>query len=86
MHQIQFTLDDDHYRRAKKRADEAGYGTVEQFAKEVLTGELDAEIDQRIFFTPERLAEIDSADADIEAGNFYTSEQVDLELKKRFGI
>jgi hypothetical protein len=34
-------------------------------------------------FTPERLAHIDKAEAEIKAGNFYTAEQADVELAKR---
>jgi predicted transcriptional regulator len=35
------------------------------------------------YFTPERLARIDKAEADIKAGNFFTSEQAGEELAKR---
>jgi len=34
-------------------------------------------------FTPERLAHIDKAEAQIKAGSFYTTEQADAELAKR---
>jgi hypothetical protein len=34
-------------------------------------------------FTPERLADIDRAAAEIEAGNFYTPDEAAVELAKR---
>ena len=41
----------------------------------------DAEI-QRMF-TPELLAEIEAADADIDAGNFVTADQLDEHFKRK---
>ncbi len=34
-------------------------------------------------FTPERLAEIDEAAADVEAGNYFTAEQVREHFKQK---
>jgi hypothetical protein len=71
----------------QRRAAELGFPTVDEYVADVLTRDLADEscgetpnLDH--FFTPERLAHIDKAEADIKAGNFYTAEQADAELAK----
>jgi hypothetical protein len=86
MHQIQ--LDDQLYKEAQRRAAEAGFSTVDEYIADVVSHDLvedngGSAPDLDHLFTPERLAKIDKADADIKAGNFYTTEQADAELAKR---
>jgi predicted transcriptional regulator len=47
-----------------------------------LNGEVDDAHIQRMF-TPERLAHIEKSDAEIDAGNFFTGEQVQAQLKQK---
>jgi hypothetical protein len=82
MHQVQ--LDDHLYEQVQRRATDAGFSTVDEYIAEILSRDIhdDTEnIDH--LFTPERLAHIDEAEAQIKAGSFYTSEQADVELAKR---
>jgi|GEM_PF-820253 len=85
MHQIQ--LADDVYEQARRRAAEAGFASVDEFVADMVShdGVDDGEADEPNvdhLFTPERLAEIDQAEADIRAGRFYTTEQAYAELEK----
>jgi hypothetical protein len=82
VHQIQ--LNDQLYQDAQRRAAEAGFGSVDEYVADVLQHDLREEIeDFDHLFTPERLAHIDRAAAQIDAGLGLTSEQVDVELAKR---
>ena len=82
MHQIQ--LDGQLYRDAQFRATEAGFESVDEYVANVLQYDLqqDAENLDRLF-TPERLACVDRAAAEIAAGQGLTTEQVDAELAER---
>ena len=85
MHQIQ--LNDKLYKEAERRAAEAGFPSVDEFIADVVSQELmesDGEtpnLDH--LFTPDRLAHIDKAEAEIKAGKFYTADQANAELAKR---
>jgi hypothetical protein len=86
MQQIQ--LNDQLYKKAQRRASEAGFASVDEYIAEVLSHDLTADNNGNMpnldhLFTPERLAHIDKAAEDIKAGNFYTSEQAQAELAKR---
>ena len=82
MHQVQ--LSEQLYRQAERRAAEAGYTSVDDFVTDVVSQSLsgDAE-DFDHLFTPERLEHIDKAAADIEAGDFITSEQAKAEFARQ---
>jgi len=83
----QIHIDDHVFEAAQRRAADGGYSSVDAYITDVLVNDLaDAgratpNLDH--LFTPRRLAEIDAASADIDAGNFYTPEQLDTELAKR---
>lgn len=75
MHQV--NLNDDLYREAEQRAVAAGFANVDDYVADLLVHDLQIDagnLDR--FFTPERLAHIDRAAAQIEAGNLFTSDQV----------
>jgi hypothetical protein len=75
MHQIQ--LEDQLYREAERRASAAGFVTVDQYVADVLQQDLLEETENLDFlFTPERLAHIDRAAAQIDAGQGIQAEQV----------
>jgi len=82
MHQIQ--LNEQVYQEAQLCAAEAGFGSVDEYVADVLRHDLREETeDFDHLFSPERLAHIDRAAAEIDAGQGLTSEQVDAELAKR---
>lgn len=75
MHQVY--LSDQLYQEAQRRAAEAGFVSVDEFIADILKQDFDEEIeDLDRFFTPERLAKIDQAAAQVKAGQFFTSDQV----------
>jgi hypothetical protein len=85
MHQVQ--LADDVYKDAQRRAAEAGFSSVDDYVADVLTNDLFENSGEETpnldhLFTPERLAHIAAAQADVKAGRVLTSEQVDAELAK----
>ena len=77
----QVQLDDQVFKVAQRRAADAGYSSVDEYIADVVVHQSDDNIDH--LFTPERLAHIDQAEADIKAGKSYTSEQANEELAKR---
>jgi PHD/YefM family antitoxin component YafN of YafNO toxin-antitoxin module len=75
MHQVQVT--DQLYQEAQRRAAEAGFVSVDEYIADVLKRDLQDDTENLDhFFTPERLAHIDKAAAQIKAGESFTSEQV----------
>lgn len=82
MRQIQ--VNDQLYQEAERKAAEAGFVSVDDYVADVLQQDLvdDSENFDHLF-TPERLAHIDRAIAQIEAGQGLTSEQAKAELAKR---
>jgi hypothetical protein len=78
MHQIQ--LADDIYDLAKRRADEAGFESVDDYIVDLLDDDGEAYEDTPNLdhlFTPERLAELDRISAEVKAGGpTYTVEEV----------
>ena len=81
MHQIQ--LSDQLYQVAQRRAAEAGFGSVDDYVADVLQHDLVDTDNFDHLFTPERLAHIDRAAAEIDAGKGLMLEQADAELAKR---
>jgi hypothetical protein len=82
MHQIQ--LSDQLFLIAQRRAAEAGFGSVDEYVADMLQHDLEDQSENfDHLFTPERLAHIDRAAAEIDAGLGLTLEQVDAELAKR---
>jgi len=82
MQQVQ--LNDHLYKKVQRRAAEAGFSTVDEYIADVLSHDLHEGTENLDpLFTPERLAHIDKAEAEIKAGNFYTTDQADAELAKR---
>jgi hypothetical protein len=81
MHQIQ--VDDQLFQVAQLRATEAGFRSVDEYVADLLQHELLEHENLDRYFTPERLATIDAAAAQIAAGQGLTMEQVDAELARR---
>ena len=82
MHQVQLELTDQLYKQAKRRAVEAGFKSVEEYAADVLSEDLaeDAE-DYDHLFTPERIAHLDKVAAEVRAGGkTYTMQEVRANL------
>jgi len=85
MPQVQVHLEDRVYNEAKRRAEEAGFEDVDSYLADVLANEFEDDIDEmQGFFTPERLAQIDAATAQIKAGESYTMDEVREHFRKRF--
>jgi hypothetical protein len=85
MHQVQLELTDQLYNQVMRRAAESGFESIEEYAVGVITDDLadDTENLDHIF-TPERLAHIDKAIAQVKAAEFMTSDQVRAHFRKRF--
>ena len=84
MHQVQLELSDQLYKQAERRAVEAGFKSVEEYAAGVLADDLAADIGNfDHLFTLERLALIDKAEAQINAGRCMTAKEADVELARR---
>jgi hypothetical protein len=84
----QFDLADQLYDEAQSRAAEAGYATVDEYIVDVVKRDsvetaLCEAPNRDHLFTPERLEQIDEAEAEIRAGNCYTAAQAKAELAKR---
>jgi len=75
MHQV--NLDDQLYEEARRRAEAAGFSSVDEYIADVLSHDFqldDENLDH--FFTPERLALIDEAAADAAADNVHSMERL----------
>ena len=83
MHQVQLELTDQLYNQVMRRAAESGFESIEEYAVGVITDDLadDTENLDHIF-TPERLAHIDKAIAQVKAAEFMTSDQVRAHFRK----
>jgi hypothetical protein len=86
MHQVQ--LKERLYKEAECRAADAGFSTVDEYVADVVSQDLVEDTGGEIpnldhLFTPERLAHIDAAAAEIKTGNFFTSEQVQEHFKQK---
>ena len=82
MHQV--NLNDDLYQEVRRRADAAGFPSVDDYVADVLAHDCrldDENLDH--LFSPERLALIDGAAAEMDAGQGLTLEQADAVLAKR---
>jgi hypothetical protein len=75
MQQIQLT--DELYQEAQRRASTSGFMTVDEYVADVLQSNLHEETEDFDYrFTQERLAQIDRAAAQIDAGQGIPAEQV----------
>ena len=75
MYQIQ--LNDQLYQEARRHALASGFVTVDEYIADVLQHDLHEESENLDYlFTPERLAHIDRAAAQIDAGQGIPAEQV----------
>lgn len=81
MHQV--NLDDRIYEEARRRAEAAGFSSVDDYVADVLTYDFQLEAeDFGHFFTPERLALIDQAAAEAAAGSVHTMDEARESLAK----
>jgi hypothetical protein len=69
------------FKVVQQRASDAGYTSVDAYVADFLVATDDQNIDY--LFTPQRLAHIDQADADIDSGKGFTTEQAEKELALR---
>lgn len=77
-------LNDQLYQLAQQQAAIAGYPTVDEYVAEVLHFDLAIETQNLDhLFTPERLAHIDRAAAQIDAGQGLTSAQVREHFRRK---
>ena len=82
MHQIQ--LNEQLYLDVQRRAMASGFVSVDEYVADVLKHELREEPeDLDHLFTPQRLAQIERAAAQIKAGESFTSEQVREHFRQR---
>ena len=80
MQQIQIA--DDIYENAKRRADEAGFNTVDEYVATVLADEaVEDTPNLDHLFTPELIADLDRISAEVKAGGVtYTWDEVQEHL------
>jgi hypothetical protein len=74
-------LTDQLFKVVQQRASDAGYSSVDAYVSDFLVATDGENIDQ--CFTPQRLAHIDKADADINSGKGFTTELAEKELTLR---
>ena len=84
----QIQMDDQVFKAAQRRAVDRGYATVDEYiadivAHDLVEGNSADRPDLESLFTPQRLAEINQAAADIDAGNYVTAEQVREHFKQK---
>ena len=78
MHQIQ--VSDGLFESLQRRAAASGFESVNEYVVDLLENDLSETFDPDRFFTPARLAEIDAAVAEADAGLLLTSDQVQQQL------
>lgn len=79
-------ISDQLYQEAQRRAAEAGFASVDEFVADVLTNDFQNDIENLDhLFTPQRLAHIKRSDAEIDAGQFFTSEEVREHFEQKRG-
>ena len=81
MHQVK--LNDQLFEQAQRQAVEAGYVSVDEYIAELVSHDATATANFDHLFTPQRIAIISKASAEIDAGAALTAEQADRELSKR---
>jgi hypothetical protein len=84
----QIQIDEKIFEAAQRRAADAGYSSVDEYVADVVAHHLvedgnDETPNLDHLFTPERLAEIDQAAAEVEAGNYVTADQVREHLRQK---
>ena len=83
MHHIQ--ISDQVYEQAKRRANEIGFGSVDEFINDcVVSGLAEQTENFDHLFTPEVIADLDRISASVKAGaKTYTQEEVDEHFRKK---
>lgn len=81
MQQVQ--LSDQLYQEIQRRAAEVGYVNVDEYVADVLKHDLEDPENLGLLFSQERLAHIDRAAAQIDAGQGLTLAEVDAELARK---
>jgi hypothetical protein len=72
----QVNLNDDLYQEARRRAETAGFSSVDEYIADVLSHDFQLEdVNLDLFFTPERMALVDQSAADVAKGNVHTMDQ-----------
>ena len=85
MHQIQIQLSDQLFNLATRRADEAGFTSVDEYIADVVSDDITSEteeLDHRL--TPKVVAQLDQIRHEINSGaKTYSQEEVDDYLKEK---
>jgi hypothetical protein len=82
MHQV--NLEDQVYETAQRQAAAAGFDSVDDYFTDMVVNGVDDETSNfDHLFTPERMAIIQAADAEIDAGLGLTIEEAEREFAKR---
>jgi hypothetical protein len=81
-------LNEQLFKQAQRRAAEAGFASGDEYVADVVSQDLVGEVLPETpnldhLFTPERLAEIEAAEADVKAGHYYTAEEVREHFKRK---
>lgn len=77
MRSLHLELPDPVYAEAQRAADAAGFSSLETYVVDLLAQGAE---NYDYLFTPERLATIDRADAEVLSGRYRTVEQLDARL------
>jgi hypothetical protein len=84
MHEIQVHLNDQQYAQALRRAVEFGFKSVDEYAADILSADLDESSAYDKLFTPERLSHIDAVLAEVDSGGkTYTADEVKVHFRNR---
>ncbi len=81
MHHVQFQMSDQHYLSAQQQAEEGGFASVDEYVASMVQSYLDTP-DLEHLFTPERMAIINRAAAEYEAGLGMTREEADAKFSE----
>jgi hypothetical protein len=79
MHHVQFQMSDQLYLSAQQQAEEGGFSSVDEYVAVVFQNYLNTP-DMEHLFTPERMAIIERATAEYEAGLGMTREQANAKF------
>ena len=80
MHQIQFQLNDYQFQSLQMRATASGFESVNEYVVDMIESDLLGTPNLEHLFTPERMAIIDRAAAELDAGKGVTIEKLDEHL------
>lgn len=71
------------YQQAQQRAADLGFSSVDDYVADMLRSDLEDTETFDHLFTPERMAQIEKARQQVDAGQVYTSEEVWAYLERK---